>query len=216
MINDKSAAITQLKTICNDATVTPFRRIQAANELLARFGATQRAVPVIKSIVQTFEHHQDANLTKQTTVRELTAQLKAALKTAIKVKESEKNLEDEADETVAAVPTPSAEAVPVDGNIPLIGGFDLLKEQVDGTDLQHPWQYYDIVRGFRNAPTKTELLAAIDVDAHLHWKGGSDGRFGLGWKDTNGLFCLVDQTEYDAAWTQVVALYDRLLRRFAR
>lgn len=104
MINDKALAIAKLKSIINDTAASPQRRIQAAIELLARFGPSKRAVPLIKSIIRTFEDYQDATSKARTAaVHTAVEQLQENLKLALRTQAAQKDLVDEdgsVDETV--------------------------------------------------------------------------------------------------------------------
>jgi hypothetical protein len=82
-VNDKSRAINRLKDIIGDISASPARRLNAANELLARFGPSKRAVPIIKGVAKTFVEYKDSNPTKQQSIRDQAKELRRALKASL-------------------------------------------------------------------------------------------------------------------------------------
>lgn len=158
MINDKARAILKLRTIINDTAASPHRRIQSAVELLARFGPSKRAVPLIKSIIRTFEDYQDASLAKQKAVRTAVEQLEQNLKLALRTQAAQKDLVDEDDSIDDAAPSPElADAVPIDSSE--IGGLELLPNPSD----EHSWCRFLLSIGRNPRLSKTELLSSIDI-----------------------------------------------------
>lgn len=155
-LNDKAKAIAKLRTIINDTAASPQRRIQASVELLARFGPSKRAVPLIKSIIRTFEEFQDASLTKQKAVRAAVEQLEESLKLAIKTAAAQKELAEDDEEELPV--EPSAETPATTTGDPAIGGLELLPDPSD----ERAWELM-VELGHSRLLTVPELLASIDI-----------------------------------------------------